>query len=117
MNEDHESIAETEEWMGNVLREQKDFDRALEFYRHSLNSKRKIFGDSHEEVANAIYTLAITLDGAGHHEPAIMNFKEVRYQNLFIETQCTSLWLTLSSVSFHNRLCESAIRSTEGVTF
>jgi len=95
LDEGHESIAETEEWMGNVLREQRDYDRALEFYRQSLNSKREIFGGSHEEVANATYTLAITLDGAGKYEAAIMNFKEVRF-GVF----CLSVIISLSYPRF-----------------
>lgn len=80
--EGHIAIAEAEEWMGNVFREKGKYDDALEFYQSSLESKTKLFGGIHEEVGTAVYTLAITLDGAGKYVEAITGFKEV---SLFVE--------------------------------
>lgn len=117
LDEGHESIAETEEWMGNVFREQRDFDRALEFYRHSLKSKREIFGDSHEEVANATYTLAITLDCAGKYEAAIMNFKEVRCWSFLFERSVYIIILPQISAYICVRLYASEIHCTGEALF
>lgn len=80
LEEGHGFIAESEEWMGNVLREQGDFDRALECFKSALQAKKKNFGNDHEEVANTMYNLAITLDRMGNYDVSIQHFKEVSSQ-------------------------------------
>ena len=72
-----EGIAETEEWIGNVLREEGKLDEAVEYFNSALASKKEIFGSEHEEVGNTMFILAITLDGVKAFDLSIKHFKEV----------------------------------------
>lgn len=74
--ESHESVAETEEWIGNVLREQGDLHQALDFFYSALAFKKKHLGLDHEEVGNIMFSLAMTLDNAKEFDNSITHFKE-----------------------------------------
>ena len=75
--EGHESIAETEEWIGNVLREQGELHKAIDFFNSALASKKAILGGEHEEVGNIMFNLAITLDSVKDFDASIKYYKEV----------------------------------------
>ena len=73
-----EGIAETEEWIGNVLREEGKLDEAIQFFKSALATKKDIYGHDHEEVGNTMFTLAIALDAVKEVDLAIKFFEEVR---------------------------------------
>ncbi len=72
-----EGIAETEEWIGNVLREEGRMEEAIKFFNSALASKKEIYGNDHEEVGNVVFTLAIALDGVKDFDLSIKYFQEV----------------------------------------
>jgi len=49
-----------------------------------LRSKKAIFGNDHEEVSNAMYSLAIALDSVGNYALSIQYYKEVSSTSLLL---------------------------------
>lgn len=77
LDEDDESTSETRQWMGNVLKDLGECELALECYQASLSTKKIIFGEDHEEVANTMMSIAIALDQLGDYSSSIQYYKEV----------------------------------------
>ena len=70
-------IAETEQWLGNVMRETERLDEALTFFKSALKSKKATLGRNHEDVADALHNMAIVLDDLEKFELSIGCYQEV----------------------------------------
>ncbi len=79
LDDEDEGLSETRQWMGDVLRELGEFDLALECCQASLRTKKICFGEDHEEVANTMFSLALTYDKMSDFTNSIQYYKEVRW--------------------------------------
>lgn len=76
-DDDNESIADTEQWLGNVMRETGRLDEALEYFKSVIQSKKAKLGNDHEDVADAMHNMAIMLDDLHKYELSIGCYQEV----------------------------------------
>ncbi len=83
--EEHESCADTQQWMGNVLREWGDSEEALPYFTSALRIKKAKLGSRHHDVANAIHNLAVVLDELGKHRSSLSCYQEVRTMSHFCD--------------------------------
>ena len=57
-------VADTLQWMGNVFREWNDSDEAMTYFEEAYRIKRKMLGETHLEVAEAMVSHAFyVIDG------------------------------------------------------
>ena len=76
--EDHELVADTDQWLGNVMREDGNLSEALEYFKIALRVKKLRLGENHEDVANAMHNMAIVLNDIKKFNLALGFYKEVR---------------------------------------
>ena len=76
---DHELVADTEQWLGNVMREDGNQSEALEYFKTALKIKKSRLGENHEDVANAMHNMAIVLDDLKKYKLSLGFYKEVSY--------------------------------------
>ncbi len=76
LGENDEAVADTEQWLGNVMRETGKLEEALDFFKSSLKKKKMIFGDDHEDVADAMHNMAIVLDELEKTELSLSCYQE-----------------------------------------
>ena len=72
-----ESVADTEQWLGNVLRETGRLEEALDFFKSALKSKKAKLGSNHEDVADAMHNMAIILEDLQKFDLSIGCYQEV----------------------------------------
>ena len=70
-------VADTEQWLGNLMRETGHLDEALDYFKSALVSKKAKVGNNHEDVADAMHNMAIILDDMQKHELSIGCYQEV----------------------------------------
>jgi tetratricopeptide (TPR) repeat protein len=75
---DHELVADTDQWLGNVMREDGNLSEALEYFKIALRIKKLRLGENHEDVANAMHNMAIVLDDLHKFNLSLGFYKEVR---------------------------------------
>ena len=78
LGEEHESVADTQQWMGNVMRELGDSNEALDYFKNALHIKKRRLGDDDEDVASVLHNMAIVLDDLCDYQAAIRCYTEVR---------------------------------------
>ncbi len=77
LSERDTSVADTEQWLGNLMRELGKLDEALAYFKSALKSKKTTVGNDHEDVADAMHNMAIILDDMRKHELSISCYQEV----------------------------------------
>ena len=77
LGEDDEAVADTEQWLGNVMRESGRLEEALDYFKSSLKKKKAKFGNDHEDVADAMHNMAIVLDDLEKYELSAGCYQEV----------------------------------------
>jgi tetratricopeptide (TPR) repeat protein len=79
-----ESIADTEQWLGNVMRETGRLEEALDFFNSALKCKKAKLGNDHEDVADAMHNMAVVLDDLEKYELSVGCYQEVSSYNYHI---------------------------------
>jgi tetratricopeptide (TPR) repeat protein len=74
--EEHESCADTMQWMGNCLRNHGDPSDALDYFKFALSIKRKILGSDDIDVANTLFNTAVLLDDIEKYELSLVAYTE-----------------------------------------
>lgn len=74
--EEHESCADTMQWMGNCLRKHGDALEALEYFKFALSIKRKMLGSDDIDVANTLFNTAVLLDDMEKFELSLVAYTE-----------------------------------------
>lgn len=74
--EEHESCADTMQWMGNCLRKHGDPSDALDYFKFALSIKRKILGSDDIDVANTLFNTAVLLDDIEKYELSLVAYSE-----------------------------------------
>lgn len=72
-------VADTEQWLGNLMRELGHLDEALDYFKSALVGKKAKVGNNHEDVADAMHNMAIILDDMQKHELSIGCYQEVSW--------------------------------------
>ncbi len=76
LGEEHESCADTMQWMGNCLRKFGDPSDALDYFKFALSIKRKILGSDDIDVANTLFNTAVLLDDIEKYELSLVAYTE-----------------------------------------
>lgn len=74
--EEHESCADTMQWMGNLLRKNGDAANALDYFKFALSIKQKRLGADDIDVANTLFNTAVLLDDIEKHDLSLVAYKE-----------------------------------------
>ena len=74
--EDHESCADTMQWMGNLLRQYGDPSDALDYFKFALRIKQIRLGPDHIDVANTLFNTAVLLDDVEKYDLSLIAYKE-----------------------------------------
>lgn len=74
--EEHESCADTMQWMGNLLRKHGDPSEALDYFKFALSIKQKRLGSDDIDVANTLFNTAVLLDDIEKYELSLVAYKE-----------------------------------------
>ena len=74
--EEHESCADTMQWMGNCLRKHGDPSDALDYFKFALSIKRQRLGIDHIDVANTLFNTAVLLDDIEKFDLSLVAYKE-----------------------------------------
>jgi tetratricopeptide (TPR) repeat protein len=74
--EEHESCADTMQWMGNLLRQYGDPSDALEYFKFALRIKQIRLGADHIDVANTLFNTAVLLDDVEKYDLSLLAYKE-----------------------------------------
>ena len=74
--EEHESCADTMQWMGNCLRKYGDQSDALDYFKFALSIKRQRLGIDHIDVANTLFNTAVLLDDIEKFDLSLVAYKE-----------------------------------------
>lgn len=74
--EEHESCADTMQWMGNCLRKYGDPSEALDYFKFALSIKRKMLGSDDIDVANTLFNTAVLLDDIEKYELSLVAYTE-----------------------------------------
>ena len=77
LSDTDESVADTEQWLGNVMREAGKLEEALDFFKSALKSKKAKLGNDHEDVADAMHNMAVILDDLQKFELSLGCYQEV----------------------------------------
>ena len=57
----HVHCADTQQWMGNVMREWGDHEESLGHFKNALRIKKCGLGSDHIDVADALFNMAVVL--------------------------------------------------------
>lgn len=74
--EEHESCADTMQWMGNLLRQYGDASDALDYFKFALRIKQIRLGADHIDVANTLFNTAVLLDDVEKYDLSLIAYKE-----------------------------------------
>ena len=78
--EEHESVADTLQWMGNVYCEWNDLDEAMAYFKDAQRVKwlALLGGEDkhHEEVANGLHNMGIVHDDLQEYDRSIECYRE-----------------------------------------
>ena len=74
--EEHESCADTMQWMGNLLRKHGDPSDALDYFKFALSIKQKRLSSDDIDVANTLFNTAVLLDDIEKYELSLVAYKE-----------------------------------------
>ena len=74
--EEHESCADTMQWMGNCLRKHGDPSDALDYFKFALSIKQQRLGINHIDVANTLFNPAVLLDDTETFDLSLVAYKE-----------------------------------------
>lgn len=74
--EEHESCADTMQWMGNLLRKHGDPSEALDYFKFALRIKQARLGNDDIDVANTLFNTAVLLDDLEKYELSLIAYKE-----------------------------------------
>lgn len=74
--EEHESCADTMQWMGNLLRQYGDPSDALDYFKFALRIKQIRLGPDHIDVANTLFNTAVLLDDVEKYDLSLIAYKE-----------------------------------------
>lgn len=74
--EEHESCADTMQWMGNLLRQFGDPSDALDYFKYALRIKQIRLGADHIDVANTLFNTAVLLDDVEKYDLSLIAYKE-----------------------------------------
>ena len=74
--EEHESCADTMQWMGNCLRKHGDPSDALDYFKFALSIKQQRLGIDHIDVANTLFNTAVLLDDIEKFDLSLVAYKE-----------------------------------------
>ena len=76
LQEDHVKVSETLKNIGNVHREKKERDVAVECYEECLRIRRTELGPEHEKVADALIAMGNVQSDMDHKEEAMRSYQE-----------------------------------------
>lgn len=74
--EEHESCADTMQWMGNLLRKHGDPSDALDYFKFALSIKQKRLGSDDIDVANTLFNTAVLLDDLEKYDLSLVAYRE-----------------------------------------
>jgi tetratricopeptide (TPR) repeat protein len=74
--ERHPSVGDALNNIGNLLREQHQYDDALEMHNKALKIRRRALGDDHAMVANSHHNIGRIFYDQGNHDAAQDHFKQ-----------------------------------------
>jgi tetratricopeptide (TPR) repeat protein len=76
IQEDHVKVSETLKNIGNVHREKKERDLAVECYEECLRIRRTELGPEHEKVADALIAMGNVQSDMDHKDDAMRSYQE-----------------------------------------
>lgn len=74
--EEHESCADTMQWMGNLLRKHGDPSEALDYFKFALSIKQNRLGNDDIDVANTLFNTAVLLDDIEKYDLSLVAYQE-----------------------------------------
>ncbi len=74
--EEHESCADTMQWMCNCLRKHGDPLDALDYFKFALSIKRQRLGIDHFDLANTLFNTAVLLEDIEKIDLSLVAYKE-----------------------------------------
>jgi len=74
--EEHESCADTMQWIGNLLRKYGNSSDALDYFKFALSIKQKRLSSNDIDVANTLFNTAVLLDDIEKYGLSLVAYKE-----------------------------------------
>ena len=119
--EEHESVADTLQLMGNVYREWNDLDEAMAYFEEALWVKRlALLGGEdkhHEEVANGLHNMGILYDDLQEYDRSIECYRETLYIRIMLfdgineREEVADTWQCMGNVYLADQESEDALHS------
>ena len=77
MGEEHPSIVGYYNNLAEVYKRQREYEKAEELYKKSLQIRERVLGEEHPDTINSYNNLAILYDDRGEYEKAEELYKKV----------------------------------------
>ena len=77
LSDTDESVADSEQWSRNVMREVGTLEEALDYFKSALKSKKAKLGSDQENTADEMRNMTMILDYLQNHELSLGCYQEV----------------------------------------